>query len=86
MKDPIVEEVRRVRKKIEAEHGNDWDCLPRHLIRGGEISVDANGTFATVSLCARSERNSSIITHANSAPGSHTPEHRSPSLFPDTNS
>jgi hypothetical protein len=32
MKDPIIEEVRRVRKKIEADHGNDWDTLARHLI------------------------------------------------------
>ena len=32
MKDPIVEEVRRVRKKIEADHGNDWDALAHHLI------------------------------------------------------
>ena len=32
MKDPIVEEVRRVRKKIEAEHGDDWESLARHLI------------------------------------------------------
>ena len=31
MKDPIVEEVRRVRKKIEADHGNDWDRLARYL-------------------------------------------------------
>lgn len=33
MKDPIAEEVRRVRKKIEAEHGNDWDSLARHLTK-----------------------------------------------------
>ena len=32
MKDPIIEEVRRVRKQIEAEHGNDWERLARHLI------------------------------------------------------
>ncbi len=32
MKDPIVEEVRRVRKKIESDLGNDWDTLTRHLI------------------------------------------------------
>jgi hypothetical protein len=30
--DPIVEEVRQVRKKIEADHGNDWEALTRHLI------------------------------------------------------
>jgi hypothetical protein len=33
MKDPIIEEVRRVRKKTEADHGNDWDSLIRHLIK-----------------------------------------------------
>jgi hypothetical protein len=32
MKDPIVEEIRRVRRQIEADHGNDWDALARHLI------------------------------------------------------
>ncbi len=32
MKDPIIEEVRRVRKEIEAEHGNDWDDLTCYLI------------------------------------------------------
>lgn len=32
MKDPIIDEVRRIRKKIEADHGNDWDRLVRHLI------------------------------------------------------
>jgi hypothetical protein len=32
MKDPIIEEVRRVRKRIEADCGNDWDTLARHLI------------------------------------------------------
>jgi len=33
MKDPIIDEVRRVRKKIEADHGNNWDSLVRHLIK-----------------------------------------------------
>ncbi len=32
MKDPIIEEVRRTRQKIEAEHGKDWESLARHLI------------------------------------------------------
>lgn len=32
MKDPIVEKVRQIRKKIEADHGSDWDTLTRHLI------------------------------------------------------
>lgn len=38
MKDPIVEEVRRVRKKIEADHGNDWDALERHFIEKQKTS------------------------------------------------
>ena len=32
MKDPIVEEVRQVRRKIEADQGDDWDHLTRHLM------------------------------------------------------
>jgi hypothetical protein len=31
MKDPIIEEIRRVRKKIEADQDNDWDSLARYL-------------------------------------------------------
>jgi hypothetical protein len=30
-KDPIVEEVRKVRKQIEDECGNDWDRLFAHF-------------------------------------------------------
>jgi len=33
MKDPIVQEVRRIRKQIEDEHGNDWDALVRHFVQ-----------------------------------------------------
>lgn len=29
--DPIIAEVRRVRKEIEAEHGNDWKSLERYF-------------------------------------------------------
>ena len=39
MKDPIVEEVRRTRKKIEADHGDDWDALARHLIAREKASL-----------------------------------------------
>ncbi len=38
MKDPIIEEVRRVRKRIEADHGDDWEALTRHLIDRQEAS------------------------------------------------
>jgi len=30
--DPIVQEVRRVRKEIEAEHGNNWETLERYYM------------------------------------------------------
>jgi hypothetical protein len=38
MKDPIIDEVRRVRKKIETDHGDNWDSLVRHLIKRQEAS------------------------------------------------
>jgi len=31
MKDPIVEEVRRIRKEIESENHNDWDTIEKYL-------------------------------------------------------
>ena len=31
MKDTLVDEVRRTRKQIEAEHGNDWNELEAYL-------------------------------------------------------
>ena len=30
--DPIVEEVRRVREEIEAEHGDSWQALERYYM------------------------------------------------------
>jgi len=33
MKDPIVDEVRDIRKKIEAENGNNWDQLEKYLLK-----------------------------------------------------
>jgi len=38
MKDAIIDEVRRVRKKIEADHGNNGDSLVRHLIEKQDTS------------------------------------------------
>jgi hypothetical protein len=38
VKDPIVEEVRRARKKIEAGHGKDWDALARYFIEKQKTS------------------------------------------------
>ena len=39
MNDPIIEEVRRVRQKIEADHGNDWGSLVRHLLKRQNTSA-----------------------------------------------
>jgi hypothetical protein len=33
MKDPIVDEVRDIRKKIEVENGNNWDQLEKYLLK-----------------------------------------------------
>ncbi len=30
--DPIIAELRRVRREIEAEHGGDWDALERYFV------------------------------------------------------
>jgi len=38
MKTPIIDEVRRVRKKIEVDHGNNWDSLVRCLIKRQKTS------------------------------------------------
>jgi hypothetical protein len=31
MKDPIIQEVRRIRKQIEEENHNDWQSLDRYF-------------------------------------------------------
>ena len=36
--DPIIEEVRRARKAIEAEHGNDWKALERFFLERQQSS------------------------------------------------
>lgn len=38
--DPIIEEVRRIRKEIEAEHGNDWEALERRFTAKQESSPE----------------------------------------------
>jgi hypothetical protein len=38
--DPIIDEVRRVRKEIEAEHGNDWQALERYFMDKQESSPE----------------------------------------------
>lgn len=32
MKDPIIEEVRRIRKEIESQNNNDWDKLEAYFV------------------------------------------------------
>ena len=39
-KDPIVEEVRRIRKPIESELNNDWKALESHFIRAQQSHKD----------------------------------------------
>ena len=46
MTDRIVEEVRRVRKEIEAEHGGAWDALERHIMENQKKRSDSLVTYA----------------------------------------
>ena len=45
MKDPIVDEVRFIRKQIEANHNNDWDSLVRYLIEKQNASSRKKVSF-----------------------------------------
>jgi len=45
MSDPIVEEVRRARQEIEAEHGNDWKALERYFMAKQERSPERKATY-----------------------------------------
>ncbi|MBN1507860.1 MAG: hypothetical protein JW955_13500 [Sedimentisphaerales bacterium] len=40
MSDPIIEEVRRIRKEIEAEHDNDWKALERYFVKKQNIAPE----------------------------------------------
>jgi hypothetical protein len=40
MKDLIVEEVRKVRKKIEAENGKNWIQLEKYLLKSQKKHKD----------------------------------------------
>ncbi|MCH7919644.1 MAG: hypothetical protein IIC50_16870 [Planctomycetes bacterium] len=46
MTDPIVAEVRRIRKEIEAEPGGDWDALERHLMESQKKRSDNLMTYS----------------------------------------
>ncbi len=43
--DPIIEEVRRVRKEIEAEHGNDWKALERYFTDKQNNSTEKKAAY-----------------------------------------
>ena len=51
--DPIIEEVRRVRREIEAEHGNDWKALERHFMKEQEKSPAQKAAYEPKKLPKR---------------------------------
>ncbi len=51
--DPIIQEVRRTRKEIEAEHGNDWKALERHFIQKQEATPEKQGSYRPKRLPTR---------------------------------
>jgi hypothetical protein len=51
--DPIIEEVRRTRKEIEAEHGNDWAALERYFTEKQERSPEKKASYQPKKLPGR---------------------------------
>ena len=51
--DPIIEEVRRVRKEIEAEHGNDWKALERYFMAKQEANPGQKAAYKPKNLPKR---------------------------------
>ena len=51
--DPIIEEVRRTRKEIEAEHGNDWEALERYFTEKQESSPEKKAAYKPKKLPGR---------------------------------
>jgi hypothetical protein len=43
--DPIIDEVRRTRKEIEAEHGNDWKALERYFADKQKSSPEKKAAY-----------------------------------------
>ena len=43
--DPIIEEVRRTRKEIEAEHNNDWKELERYFMDKQNSAPEKTATY-----------------------------------------
>ena len=51
--DPIIREVRRTRKEIEAEHGNDWKALERYFIQKQEATPEKQASYRPKRLPTR---------------------------------
>jgi hypothetical protein len=51
--DPIIEEVRRTRKEIEAEHGDDWKALERYFIDKQKSSPEKKAAYKPKKLPGR---------------------------------
>lgn len=51
--DPIIEEVRRTRKEIEAEHGNDWEALERYFTEKQKSSPEKKAAYKPKKLPGR---------------------------------
>lgn len=60
MSDPILEEVRRTRKEIEAEHNNDWKALERHFMERQESSPEKKATYKPKKLPRRESRKPTV--------------------------
>jgi hypothetical protein len=43
--DPIIEEVRRTRKEIKAEHGNNWKALERYFMQKQEAAPEKKAGY-----------------------------------------
>ncbi len=51
--DPIIDEVRRTRKEIEAEHGNDWKALERYFTDKQKSSPEKKAAYEPKKLPAQ---------------------------------
>jgi hypothetical protein len=51
--DPIIEEVRRTRKEIEAEHDNDWTALERYFTDKQRSSTEKKAAYKPKKLPAQ---------------------------------
>jgi hypothetical protein len=51
--DPIIEEVRRTRKEIKAEHGNNWKALERYFMQKQEAAPEKKASYRPKRLPTR---------------------------------